>query len=102
MVAMSVLAGAASRVVLGGLMDRYEAKRVGPVAASLIAAELPPSTPTVAVENASRPNQASYHTTLATLADVLKAERPSGPTLVLIGKVVALSRPVEEVERLAA
>ncbi|HET6606340.1 MAG TPA: uroporphyrinogen-III C-methyltransferase, partial [Rhodopila sp.] len=69
---------------------------------SLISAGLPASTPAVAVENASRPDQASYHATLATLADVLEAQCPSGPTLVLIGNVVALSRVVEEVGRLAA
>ena len=35
--------------------------------------------------------------TLATLADLLEAERPDGPTLVLIGAVVAMSRaPAEE------
>jgi precorrin-4 methylase len=56
----------------------------------------------VAVENASRPNEAHIHATLATLADLLEADRPDGTTLVLIGAVVALSRPVEKRTRLAA
>jgi uroporphyrin-III C-methyltransferase len=87
----------------GGTIAAYMAsKTLRPVAVSLIDAGLSPSTPAVAVENASRPNQNSYHATLATLADVLDAERPSGPTLVLIGAVVALARAVATGERLAA
>lgn len=87
----------------GGTIAAYMASRtLRPVAASLIAAGLSPSTPAVAVENASRPNQNSFHATLATLADVLDTERPSGPTLVLIGTVVGLARAVSAAERLAA
>jgi siroheme synthase len=55
----------------------------------------------VAVENAPRPNEAHIHATLATVADLLEADRPNGPTLVLIGAVVALSRAIEKPARLA-
>jgi uroporphyrin-III C-methyltransferase len=76
-------------------------KTLRAVAGSLIEAGLPASTPAVAVENASRADQTEHFGTLATLADVLEAARPSGPTLVVIGTVVALARGVAEV-RLAA
>ena len=87
----------------GGTIAAYMAsKTLHSVAASLIAAGLAASTPAVAVENASRPDQAVYFGTLATLSDMLDAARPSGPTLVVIGKVVALAQAVATVERLAA
>lgn len=87
----------------GGTIAAYMAsKTLRPVAASLIDAGLPATTPAVAVENASRPNQTCHHATLGTLADVLEAARPSGPTLVLIGQVVSLAKTMADVERLAA
>lgn len=87
----------------GGTIAAYMAsKTLRAVAASLIEAGLSAATPAVAVENASRPHQASYHATLGTLADVLDAEQPGGPTLIVIGKVVALARVVADMERLAA
>ncbi len=89
--------------VSGGTIAAYMAsKTLRTVAASLIEAGLPASTPAVAVENASRPDQQSYRATLGTLADVLDTQRPAGPTLVIIGKVVALARAVGETARLAA
>jgi siroheme synthase len=72
------------------------------VAASLIEAGLPASTPAVAVENASRPNEAHVHGTLADLPDLLEGSRLDGPTLVLIGTVVSLSHSLQEAVRLAA
>jgi uroporphyrin-III C-methyltransferase len=76
----------------GGTIAAYMAsKTLRSVAASLIQAGLPMSTPAVAVENASRPNEACIHGTLATLPDLLDANSPDGPTLILIGAVVALS-----------
>ena len=72
------------------------------VAASLIAAGMPAATPAVAVENASRPSETHLHATVGTLADRLDADRPDGPTLVLIGAVVALARAIQEGARLAA
>ena len=77
----------------GGTIAAYMAsKTFRSVASSLIEAGLPGSTPAVAVENASRANEAYLHGTLATLPDLLEANRPEGPTLMLIGAVVALSR----------
>jgi uroporphyrin-III C-methyltransferase len=87
----------------GGTIAAYMASRtLRGVAASLIEAGLPGSTPAVAVENASRPNETYLHGTLSTLADSLEVNRPDGPTLVLIGAVVALSRVIRENARLAA
>jgi uroporphyrin-III C-methyltransferase len=87
----------------GGTIAAYMAgKTLRGVAARLMKAGLPGSTPAVAIENASRPNEAHLHATLAELADVLEAANPQGPTLVLIGEVVAMSRIVAEAARLAA
>jgi uroporphyrin-III C-methyltransferase len=87
----------------GGTIAAYMAGRtLRSVAASLIEAGLPGSTPAVAVENASRPNETHLHGTLATLPDLLDADRPDGPTLVLIGAVVALSRVLQNDIALAA
>ena len=87
----------------GGTIAAYMASRTfRRVAASLIEAGLPGSTPAVAVENVSRPNEAYLHGTLATLADLLEANRPDGPTMVLIGAVVALSRAIRVDISLAA
>lgn len=87
----------------GGTIAAYMAgKTLRLVASSLIEAGLPASTPAVAVENASRPTETHLHATLATLADLLDAHNPVGPTLVLIGSVVSLSRKLQEPARLAA
>ena len=87
----------------GGTIAAYMASRTfRRVAASLIEAGLSGATPAVAVENASRPDESHLHGTLATLADRLEAQRLDGPTLVLIGSVVALSRAVQEGLRRAA
>jgi uroporphyrin-III C-methyltransferase / precorrin-2 dehydrogenase / sirohydrochlorin ferrochelatase len=80
----------------GGTIAAYMAsKTLRSVAASLIEAGLPGSTPAVAVENASRPNEGFLLGTLATLPDLLETDRPDGPTMVLIGAVVALSRAIQ-------
>jgi uroporphyrin-III C-methyltransferase / precorrin-2 dehydrogenase / sirohydrochlorin ferrochelatase len=87
----------------GGTIAAYMAsKTLRSVASSLIEAGLPASTPAVAVENASRPNEAHVLATLATLPDLLDADRPDGPTLVLIGAVVAFSRTIQAEGRFAA
>ncbi|HEY4173630.1 MAG TPA: uroporphyrinogen-III C-methyltransferase [Rhodopila sp.] len=87
----------------GGTIAAYMAsKTIRLVAASLIEAGLPGSTPAVAVENASRPNETHLHGTLADLADQLDARRFEGPTLVLIGSVVAMARVRYEDLRLVA
>lgn len=87
----------------GGTIAAYMAsKTLRRVAASLIEAGLPGSTPAVAVENASRPNETHVHGTLATLPDMLEDGMLNGPTLVLIGTVVSMSWVVREAARLAA
>jgi uroporphyrin-III C-methyltransferase len=87
----------------GGTIAAYMAsKTFRQVAANLIEAGLPGSTQAVAIENASRPNEIHVHGTLATLANLMEVNRPEGPTLVLIGAVVALSRDLREGSRLAA
>ena len=82
----------------GGTIAAYMATRtLRRVAASLIEAGLCPTTPAVAVTNASRPFETHVHATLATLPGLLEANPPGGPTLVLIGAVVARSRAIQEV-----
>jgi uroporphyrin-III C-methyltransferase len=87
----------------GGTIAAYMAsKTFRSVATSLIDAGLHGSTPVVAVENATRPNETHLHGTLASLADMLDANHLDGPTLVLIGAVVAMSRVVQKDACLAA
>lgn len=87
----------------GGTIAAYMAsKTLRSVAASLIEAGMSPSMPAVAVENASRPNETHVHGTLTDLPDLLEDNRLDGPTLVLIGTVVSLSRALQEAARLAA
>lgn len=79
-----------------GTVAAYMASRtLRPVAARLMAAGLAPSTPAVAVENASRANERRLFGTLGTLATALEAAGMTGPTLVLIGRVVALHAEAE-------
>jgi len=87
----------------GGTIAAYMAsKTLAAVACSLMAAGLAPATPAVAVDNATRPNETHLRGTLATLPALLETRRPEGPTLVLIGHVVGLSRAVQEAVRFAA
>jgi len=82
-----------------GTVAAYMASRtLRPVAARLIAAGLPASTPAVAVENATRPGERRLFGTLADLPDALEAAEMTGPTLVLIGRVVALHREAVQQE----
>ena len=82
--------------VSGGTIAAYMAlKTIGRLADSLIAAGLAAATPAVAVENASRPNEAHLTGTLGTLADLLAASRPEGPVLVLIGTVVGMAQAIQ-------
>jgi uroporphyrin-III C-methyltransferase len=75
----------------GGTIAAYMASRTLPaVAAGLIAAGMPATTPAVAVENTSRPGERRVFGTLATLPALLAAQGVDGPTLVMIGTVVAL------------
>jgi uroporphyrin-III C-methyltransferase len=47
------------------------------------------ATPAIAVENAGRPDAVATHSTLGGLADALRAARPAGPVVLLIGEVAA-------------
>ena len=73
-----------------GTIAAYMAKTTLPkLAQRLMAAGLDGATPAVAVENASRPGERKIFSTLAALPALLAAEHTAGPTLVLIGAVVA-------------
>lgn len=73
----------------GGTIAAYMASRtLGAVAGRLIEAGLAADTPAVAVENASRPDERHVFGTLANLPGQLEEAALTGPTLVLIGKVV--------------
>ena len=77
----------------GGTIAAYMAGRTLPsVAANLMQAGMVGSTPAVAVENASRPDERCAYGTLATLPGILAASGFDGPTLVLIGAVVGLAQ----------
>ena len=87
----------------GGTLAAYMASRTfAAVSAQLIAAGLPPSTPAVVVENASRADERHLFGTLNDLPAALAAQPAAGPALVLIGKVVALADEFAGAARLAA
>ncbi len=88
----------------GGTVCAYMARRtLARVAAAMMAAGMAGDTPAVAVESASRPEERHVTATLATLSDQLEADAVEGPTIVIIGTVVALGQVVEAVvERVAA
>ena len=74
-----------------GTVAAYMASRtLRAVAGRLMEAGLPGSTPAVAVENATRPGERRLFGTLADLSDALEAAGMTGPTIVLIGRVVGL------------
>ena len=54
-----------------------------------IAQGLDPSTPAVAIANATRPDETIVTATIATLADEIEASELGGPVLVMIGHVLA-------------
>ena len=75
-----------------GTIAAYMASRtLATVAARLIAAGLAGSTPAAVVEHASRPHQRKLFGTLATVPGLLATRDFGGPTMVLIGDVVALA-----------
>ena len=87
----------------GGTIAAYMASRTFPnVAARLMQAGLSGTTPAVAVENASRPNERHLFGTLAGLPAALAKQGFDGPTLVLIGRVVGLAHREAAPERQAA
>ncbi len=82
-----------------GTVAAYMASRtLRTVAGRLREAGLPGSTPAVAVENATRPGERRLFGTLANLPDALEAAGVTGPTVVLIGRVVELHGEVAQRE----
>ena len=89
----------------GGTLAVYMGARTLPkVAQALLAAGMPAATPTIAVENATLPNERRIRRTLADIAQAVAAAGVEGPTLTLIGEVVALAEAeaVPQPERHAA
>ena len=76
----------------GGTLAVYMGVRTLPLlAARLLAAGMAGDTPAIAVENATLPEERRMPGTLAGIADAVAAAGLTGPTLVLIGAVVALA-----------
>jgi len=76
----------------GGTLAVYMGVRTLPLlAARLLAAGMAPDTPAIAVENATLANERRMPGTLAGIADAVAAAGLDGPTLVLIGAVVAMA-----------
>jgi len=64
-------------------------KTLTELAARAIAAGLDPATPSLAISQATRPDQTVIADSIANLPARLEAEKPSGPVLVMIGSVAA-------------
>jgi uroporphyrin-III C-methyltransferase/precorrin-2 dehydrogenase/sirohydrochlorin ferrochelatase len=64
-------------------------KTLPELVARAVQAGLDPQTPAVAVEHATRPEERVVHATIADLPARLAAEPPSGPVVVMIGRVFA-------------
>jgi siroheme synthase len=65
------------------------ARTLPELVAKAIGAGLDPATPAVAVERATRPDERVIATSIADLWRRLTAEPPSGPVIVMIGRVFA-------------
>ncbi len=65
------------------------------IAETLIGAGLPADTPAAAVENGTTPRQRRVLGTLATLPDLVAAAHLKAPTLIVVGKVVALAETLD-------
>jgi siroheme synthase len=66
-------------------------KRAASLSARLLATGLPPETPAIAVENATRPDERVIAGTLLDLPARLAAAELTGPTLILIARSCRLS-----------
>jgi uroporphyrin-III C-methyltransferase/precorrin-2 dehydrogenase/sirohydrochlorin ferrochelatase len=64
-------------------------KTLRELSARAVAEGLAPSTPAVAVANATRSDETIVAGTIADIADKIEAEAPGGPVLVMIGRVLA-------------
>jgi siroheme synthase len=89
----------------GGTLAVYMGSKTLPeLTRRLLDAGLPAATPAVAVESASLPTERRIASTLGGIADAVAGAALEGPTLVLIGEVLALAAAlaVPEAERDAA
>ena len=70
------------------------------LAAQLLAAGWQPSCPVLVVENASRPDERRFRTTVGELAEAPRRLGLAGPAILLIGEVAGLpvAEPVEALE----
>jgi uroporphyrin-III C-methyltransferase len=76
----------------GGTLAVYMGARTLPkVAQALLEAGMSPAMPAIAVENATLPNERRIRGTLADIAGAIRDAAVEGPTLTLIGEVVALA-----------
>jgi cobyrinic acid a,c-diamide synthase len=66
-------------------------ENIGEISHNLIAAGLPGYTPAAAIEKGTTPEQRTIITTVAELADCVRAEDLKAPTLFIIGEVVEFS-----------
>ena len=73
--------------------------QAAPIAARLLAAGRPASTPALVVENASRADERRVVTTLAGLADAASAL--TGPALLIVGEAMAMAQAGEPAELVA-
>jgi siroheme synthase len=81
---------------LRGTLAVYMGARTLPaLTAALLAAGMDAETPAIAVENASLPTERRIPATLADIAGAVTAAGVEGPTLVLIGAVVALAETTD-------
>jgi len=84
----------------GGTLAVYMGVRTLPLlAARLLAAGMAPDTPAIAVENATLAHERRVPATLAGIADAVAAAGLDGPTLVLIGAVVAMADVAADLAR---
>ena len=87
----------------GGTLAIYMGVRTLPLlAVRLLEAGLDPATPAIAVENASRPDERHVRAPLGGIAAAVAEAALEGPTLVLVGQVVALAETIQEAASLAA
>jgi siroheme synthase len=71
-------------------------QRVGEITTALQAAGMDGATPAAAVQHGTTELQRHVVATLATLADAARVARLGSPALIVIGKVVALAREIEQ------
>ncbi len=87
----------------GGTLAIYMGVRTLPLlAARLLEAGLDAATPAIAVENASRPDERHIRASLGTIGQAVTDAALDGPTIVLIGQVVALADTLRQATELAA